>query len=174
MLELNDPLKVLEIAESAPEARSHLTPQAVKKKTHEVLNEAEKLLQLAYQLSYLEAKLHCDAYHEGKRGFSDLGVSYGYITTFVRKESGTNTMRFAYRRPNGTGAVIRENIRMPINGYTRRSFKRAAHEFELELALMTEESYSRLRRQGKVIKSKLRTLRSLEIFSGVTSDEKAS
>lgn len=170
MINLDDPANVLEVAEGAPEARSHITPQAVRKKTAEVLKEAEKLLQLAYQLSYLEAKLHCDAYHEGKRGFSSLGESYGYLTTFVRQESGTNSMRFAYRRPNGTGAIIRENIRMPTNGYTSRSFKRAAHSFELDLALMTEESYARLRRQGKVIKSKLRTLRALEIFPGNPSE----
>lgn len=158
--------EVLALVEGEAADRSHLDATAVRKHTQTVLNEIAHLLEKAYNLTYLEAKLHCDAYHEGKNSFSDLGETYGYINSFVRRDGGTNCMRFAYRRPTGTGHLIRENIRMSAKGYTGSSFKRAAHEYEKELAVMTEEHYSRLRTQGKTLKSVARKIRSIEIFTG--------
>ena len=99
---LNDE-DVMALAEGEADDRSHLDATAVRKLTQHVLNDVERLLERAYNLSYLEAKLHCDAYHEGKNSFSDLGESYGYINSFVRRDGGTNCMRFAYRRPTGNG-----------------------------------------------------------------------
>lgn len=157
--------EALTLAESETRDRAHLDPTAVRKHTQAVLSEVENLLEKAYNLTYLEAKLHCDAYHEGKNSFSDLGESYGYINSFVRRDGGTNCMRFAYRRPTGNGHLIRENIRMSSQGYTEASFKRAAHEYEKELAVMTEEHYSRLREQGKTLKSVARKIRNIEIFT---------
>lgn len=171
MIDLNDFQQVIDLVESTPETRSHLTAQIVKKQTQQTLKAAVKLLEHAYNLTYLEAKLHCDAFHEGKKGFADLKLTYGYITSWVRRESGTNAFRFAYRRPTGKGYIIKEGIRMPAKGYTRLSFRQAAHPQELELALMTEESYARLRRQSKAIKSKLRTIRALDIFPGESNEE---
>ncbi|MCW4286165.1 MAG: conjugative transfer protein MobI(A/C) [Candidatus Thiodiazotropha endolucinida] len=158
--------EVMALAEGEATDRAHLDATAVRKHTQSVLSEIESLLERAYNLTYLEAKLHCDAYHEGKNSFSDLGESYGYINSFVRRDGGTNCMRFAYRRPTGSGHLIRENIRMSSQGYTEASFKRAAHEYEKELAVMTEEHYSRLRNQGKTLKSVARKIRSIEIFTG--------
>lgn len=158
--------EVMGLAEGETPDRAHLDPLAVRKQTQTVLSEIKTLLEKAYNLTYLESKLHCDAYHEGKNSFSDLGESYGYINSFVRRDGGTNCMRFAYRRPTGSGYLIRQNIRMSAQGYTMASFKQAAHEYEKELAMMTEEHYSRQRNQGKIIKMIARKLRSIEIFKG--------
>lgn len=163
--------EVMTMAEGEATDRAHLDAAAVRKRTQSVLSEIESLLERAYNLTYLEAKLHCDAYHEGKNSFSDLGESYGYINSFVRRDGGTNCMRFAYRRPTGSGYLVRENIRMSSHGYTEASFKRAAHEYEKELAMMTEEHYSRLRNQGKTLKSVARKIRSIEIFTGRDSQD---
>jgi len=54
---------------------------------------------------------------------------------------------------------------MPSQGYTVASFKRSAHDYEKELAVMTEEYYSRLRKQGKKLRSAARKIRSIEIFT---------
>ncbi|NND77634.1 MAG: hypothetical protein HKN39_05575 [Flavobacteriales bacterium] len=167
---LNDD-DVMALAEGEADDRSHLDATAVRKLTQHVLNDVERLLERAYNLTYLEAKLHCDAYHEGKNSFSDLGESYGYINSFVRRDGGTNCMRFAYRRPTGNGHLIRENIRMPSQGYTAASFKRSAHDYEKELAVMTEEHYSRLRNQGKTLKSVARKIRNVEIFNNGDANE---
>ena len=156
--------EVMFLAEGEKKDRAHLDAISVRKHTQEVLSEIDHLLEKAYNLTYLEATLHCDGFHEGKNSFSDIGESYGYINSFVRRDGGTNCMRFAYRRPTGSGNLIRQNIRMGIQGYTKASFKRAGHEYEKELALMTEEHYSRLRNQGKTLKSVARKIRSIDIF----------
>jgi len=153
--------EALELAEGEPSERDHLDPNEVRDQAIQAILQAKELLELVYDLTYLEAKLHCDTYHDGKKSFSDLGETYGYINSYVRRENGSNTLRFQYRRPTVTGSLIRENIRMPANGYTEASFKRSAHEFETELAVMTEESYSRLRRRGKNVRTVIRKLRSV-------------
>jgi len=154
----------VDLAEGSSSNRSHLDSVDIRKHTQKILSEIETLLETAYNLTYLEGVLHCDQYHEGKNSFTDMGETYGYINSFVRRDGGTNCLRFAYRRPTSGGSLIRENIRMSSQGYTPASFKRAAHTYEKELALMTEEHYSRLRDQGKTIKTLARKTRSIEIF----------
>lgn len=89
----------------------------------------------------------------------------------MRRDDGTNCTLFVYRRPTRIGHLIRENIRMPSQGYTEASFKRAAHEYERELVLVTEEPYSRLRKQGKTLKSAARKTRGIEILAGGDSQD---
>ena len=159
-MNLQDIESVKALAEGKPEGRAHLEPFDVRKASIETLRSAIDLLELAYLQAYLEGKLHCDNFHEGKRSFKDLGESYGYMNSFVRQDGRTNCFRFAYRRPTGNGYVIRENIRMGENGYTRNAFKRAGHDYERELCIMTEEHYSRLRSGGKIIRKTIKKLNS--------------
>lgn len=93
---------------------------------------------LAYDLAYLEAKRHCDEFHEGKGRAKALGKTYEYINSFVRRDGGTNVMRFQYRRPSKDGFVIRDKIRMGTKGYSSTAFRRAAHDYEEELARWTQ------------------------------------
>ncbi len=158
---------LLELASGTPDGRRHLTPEGVRQETEAVLNDIEALFDRAYNLTYLEAKLHCDAYHEGKHDFARMGQTYGYITAFVRRENGTNTMRFGYRRPTSTGTVFRKSIRKTARkGYLPDALRQAAHEYERSLIQLTEEQFERLRKQGKAVRGMWRTLRSIAIFSG--------
>lgn len=154
-------------AEGEPEGRAHLESFAVRRASIETLRKAIALLELAHLQAYLEGKIHCDSYHEGKRSFKDLGESYGYINSFVRQDGGSNAFRFAYRRPTGAGYVIRENIRPTQKGYTESCFKRAAHDYEKELALMTEEHYARLRQSSRIVRSAIRKLKSHPVLKHI-------
>jgi len=156
---LQDIESVKALAEGEPKDRAHIEPFAVRQATIETLNSAIALLEFAYLQTYLEGKLHCDNFHEGKRSFKDLGESYGYMNSFVRQDAGTNCFRFAYRLPTGNGYVRRENIRMTDKGYTANSFKRAGHDYEFEMCLMTEEHYSRLRAGSKTIRKAITKLK---------------
>jgi len=157
--------EVSDLANGKPEDRAHLNVDVVRKQNQNILKKIEELLALSYNLTYLEGVLYCDDFHEGKNSFDDLGETYGYINSFVRRDSGTNCFRFSYRRPLAGGKLIRQNIPMKAKGYTLASFKRAAHDYEKELALMTEEHYSRLRAQGKTTKEMARKLRAIKIFA---------
>ncbi|MBU2708639.1 hypothetical protein KCM76_21785 [Zooshikella marina] len=158
-MNLQDIESVKALAEGSPEERAHLEPFPVRRASIETLRTAIALLELAHLQAYLEGKMHCDSYHEGKRSFKDLGESYGYINSFVRQDGGSNTFRFAYRRPAGAGHVIKENIRPTQKGYTENCFKRAADDYEKELALMTEEHYARLRQSSRIVRSAIRKLK---------------
>ena len=124
----------------------------------QTLKDATKLLEHAYDLVLLEAQLHCSNYHEEKNQFSK-GVSYGYLSTYVRRDSGTNSMRFCKRVPLEK-YVSRTNIKMTANGYSYSRLKRnAAHDEELSLAVRTEDEYEKLRSIGKKIKTAIRNIR---------------
>jgi hypothetical protein len=88
---------------------------------------------------------------------------YGYMNSFVRVDSGTNSYRFGYRRPTPSGGLIRKSIAMKKKGYTRDSFQQAAHDLERELCMATEEHYAQLRSTGKLLKEVMRKLRTEEI-----------
>ncbi|MFC1337333.1 MAG: hypothetical protein G8D89_20845 [gamma proteobacterium symbiont of Clathrolucina costata] len=166
------PEDAFELAEGPPEGRAHLSDKVVRAQTQDLLTEIERLINLAYDSTYLEATLHCDSFHDGKNSFSDLGERYGYITSYVRRDCGTNCMRFSYRRPTNSGTLQRKNINMNTkSGYTAAAFKVAAHEYERELALMTEENYARLREQGKKLKEMNRKLRTIEIYKNAKSKD---
>lgn len=158
-MNLNDIHAVRELAEGDAKDRSHIDTSVLRRTSVKTLKSAVELLELSYLQFYLEGKIHCDVYHEAKAGFADLGLSYGYINTFVRQDAGTNCFRFAYRRPAANGYLIRENIRMTKKGYTRTSFRRAGHEYEVDLAEMTEEHYARLRESSKIVRSAIRKLK---------------
>ena len=153
--------QAMNLADGEPPQRAHLDPTSIRTQMEAALERAHESLVLAYDLAYLEAKRHCDQFHEGKGRASDHGHTYGYINSFVRRDGGTNVMRFQYRRPTGSGFIERENIRMNANGYSGNAFKRAAHDYERELAMDAEKDYARLRDQGKEIKGMIRKLRKM-------------
>ncbi len=163
-MNLYDIHAVMALADGPPSDREQMRVDVVIDAHAQVIQRAVELLELVYALIYLEGKFHCDDFHEGKNSFCDLGETYGYINSFVRQEGGTNTFRFQYRRPLPSGKLIRENLRMPLGGYTRHSFRRAGHEYEEELSVMTEEHYQRLRRCGKIIKKSLRSIRTTPYY----------
>lgn len=165
-MNLYDIHTVMALADGPASDREHVHVDLVTDAHTQAIHRAVELLELSYALIYLEGKFRCDSYHEGKNSFCDLGETYGYINNFVRQEGGTNTFRFQYRRPLSGGKIIRQNLRMPLGGYTRHSFRRAGHEYEEELAVMIEEHYQRLRRCGKIIKKSLRSLRTTEYHMG--------
>jgi len=154
---------VKQLCDGPPTDRENLLSKDIRRANIDAINHALNLLQLSYTLLLLEGKIHCDEFHRGKNSFSDLGERYGYINSFVRVDSGTNTFRFAYRRPTSSGKLFRKSIPMKNKGYTRESFRPAAHEYEIELCLMTEEHYSLLRDTGKTIKEAMRKLRKKEM-----------
>lgn len=172
--DLFDNRLVMALAEGTPESRSGLDPAVVRKATQIALLELERLLMSAYDTGYLEAKLHCDSYHEGKNSMSDLGESYGYLNSYVSMNKRTIDARFQVKRPNSHGFMERKNIRHGADGgYSEIQLKKhAAHEYEAELAIMVEEHYARIRKQCKVIKAALRSLRKIEIFPKKTDQEK--
>ncbi|RLT87700.1 MULTISPECIES: conjugative transfer protein MobI(A/C) [unclassified Ketobacter] len=157
--DVGNPSSICAIAEDIVDARQGLSDFMVRKASFETLCSVLTLLESVHSLAYLEGKIHCDNYHEGKRSFKDLGESYGYLNTFVRQEQGSNTFRFGYRRPTGQGSIIRENIRPAKEGYTENNFKRAAHDYEKELAMMTEEHYRRLRKGSRIVRKAMRLLK---------------
>lgn len=158
MLKLNDPGDVKILIEGDQGMRGHFHTGDIREKARDHVALAIQHLQSAYDLLFLEGLVHCDHFHQAKKDFRTMSKSYGYISSYVRRECGSNTFRFQYRRPSDTGGLIRENISMRAKGYTHKSFKRAAHEHELDLALVTEEAYSQLRKQGKTIREVIRKL----------------
>ena len=150
--------EVMALANGEPSARVGLNAKTVARANVMAMNMAIENLQLSYALLYLQAKTHCDDFHEGKNSFSDLGERYGYINSWVRMDKGTIDARFGYRRPLPSGTLERKTLNRG-SGYTRASFKRAAHEYEVELCLMTEEHYSLLISTGKQIKKLIRKIR---------------
>lgn len=158
--------EVLELANGDREDRYDIDDSDIRLETIRVMKEIEDLSKLAYSLTFLEAKLHCDEYHETKSSFKEMGEKYGYINSYVRQESGSNTMRFQMKTPlnSKTNLIDRQNIRMPANGYTATSFKNASHELEFNLCIETEKNYQRLRQQGKVFKQLSRSLRTTTLY----------
>lgn len=117
-------------------------------------------LKYAYDLAYLEGKLRCSDYHEAKRALPQLGVQYGYLHSVVRREGGTNTFRFSYRRPTATGSIHRIGMRLSRGTYGRCLQKFATSQTEYIIASDLERDYVRLRHTGRQIKKALRTLTS--------------
>jgi len=151
---------VMALANGHHSDREGLTVLEVARANVELMDHLMEGLQLSYALLYLHAKLHCDQFHEGKNSFGDLGESYGYTGNTVRMENGSLSCRFYERRPLPSGRLLRRSIPMKNGRYTRGCFKRsAAHDYEMELALMTEEHYELLRKTGKNIKTAIRKIR---------------
>jgi len=151
--------QVMALANGHPSDRDGLTVLEVARTNLELMHELMDGLQICYALLYLEGTLHCDAFHEGKDSFGDLGESYGYMGSTVRMENGSLSLRYYYRRPLPSGKLLRRGIPMKNGRYVRSSFNQAAHDYERELALMTEEHYAVLRETGKNLKNAIRKIR---------------
>lgn len=149
------------LAETSSTNRDEIDLEELQGNIKQLASKIESDLQRIYDLMLLEAQIHCDSFHKAKRSLSKVGEPYGYISSNVRRDSGTNSMRFYYRIITNTGYVIRKNIRMSGSGYNLNSFKKTPTEMEREIALMTEEEYSKLRNDGKKIKAAMRKIRSV-------------
>ena len=156
---------VMNLANGHHSDREGLTVLEVARANIELMDHLMEGLQLSYALLYLQGVLHCDQFHEGKNSFSDVGETYGYTGSYVSIENGTLSCRFYERRPLPTGTLLRRSIAMKNGRYTRACFRRsAAHDYERELALMTEEQYSILRKTGKNLKNAIRKIRESELM----------
>lgn len=158
--------EILELAEAHHDQRKGIEPRQILVISQKELKRIDELLARAYALSYLEAKLHCDAYLEGKGSLKDMGETYGYLHSRVEMNNGSIDAYFQEIRPNNFGSMNRERVRKGKDGYSEIKLKRyAAHDTEAEMALMTEEHYERIRRQASAIKEMRKRIRSLEIFN---------
>ncbi|HEB94387.1 MAG TPA: hypothetical protein ENI94_13200 [Gammaproteobacteria bacterium] len=156
---------VMNLANGHHSDREGLTVLEVARANVELMDHLMEGLRVSYALLYLQSTLHCDLFHEGKNSFSDVGETYGYTGSTVRVENGTLSCRFYERRPLPTGTLQRRSIPMKSGRYVRSSFKRsAAHDYERELALMTEEQYAIMRATGKNIKTAIRKIRESELM----------
>lgn len=149
--------------------REELSADAARLEALRCFEMMEYFANRAYIFTYLEAKLRCDEYFDGKNHASDVGATYGYILAFVRQDHGTTSMRFALKKPTANGNFRLKNLKSGKKGYTLSAFREAAHDFERNLALHLEEHYVRLRDQGKKTKKMLRMLRTIEIFKDAES-----
>ena len=160
MHNLNDRELILQLAKGKPKHRRGMDIDDVRAQIYLKLNEACEKLELIYDLTFLEGSLNCDDFHLTKRTFDEVGENYGYIHSFTERNDKTNVFRFQYRRPLANGSIIRESISMNrVSGtYSRSAFKRAGHELEKDLCMMTEKYYFALRKRSKAVRSVLRIL----------------
>lgn len=162
------------LADGSHKDRAGVRPDDIRTEAAELFEAIEAMLATAYALTYLEAKIHCDEFFDGKNRSAQLGETYGYLSSYVRQESGTNSMRFSYRRPTPNGKFFQTNIKMATKGYTKNSFSKAAHEYEKNLGFHLEEQYVRLRDQGAKIKKAARLLRTVEILKDTDGKKRKS
>lgn len=141
-----------------------LSADEVRRKLKSQVIDCIKALEFAYDLAYLEGKIRCSDYHDAKRTLPSMGLKYGYLHSFVSREGGTNSYRFSYRRPTGTGGVHRIGMRLTRGTYGSKLKRFSASEMEYDLAAYTEENYVTLRDTGRLIKKALRSLKSSAFY----------
>lgn len=131
--------------------------------------EMEQLIDELYDLCCLEAKKHCDGFHNAKSDFRRLGQDFGFISAFVRQHKGSNEFTFKRRylgeKKEGEtrGPVYRHPIKKIGGKYTRSALSPwSSHQDELNLALMTEEHFQRLREMGSFLKAQKRAFKRVE------------
>jgi hypothetical protein len=158
---IGDDQDILDDARGKPQQRSYVDLEAVQKDIVEVLERAEKSLQTAYNLCFLEAVLHCDRYHEGKKSFREHHKQYGYLHAAVELNKGSIDAYFQYRKPSEFGFQCQDRIRKGRNaGYTpNRLLRRASHDLEGDLALAIEAEFHRVRKIGWKIKAAMTNIR---------------
>lgn len=164
MLEHDDILEIM-IDRSA---RASYSPLAVRRMQAERWKTIEQALDELYDLACFEAYTHHDGYFEEKQQFIRHGMTYGYISSYVRQNQGNNEFVF-YKRTISDGKdgqpknIHRKTIDRVNKTYTARSFKpHAGHEAELKLALTVEEHFVRLREEGRIYRRMKRELSRLK------------
>lgn len=159
--------KIQELADGHYSERKGLSGDEILQPTHELLRQLEQALNRAYLLTYLEAKLRCDEFFEGKLHAGDVGEKYGYINSRVEMNKGSIDMYFQSKRPGQDGFFKRKRItKAKKTGYAESKLRRyAASEFEANLAMHTEMYYKGLRDQADKIKRAQKLLREIETFT---------
>ena len=142
--------------------RKHIDDEIVRQWAEEAYIEAEEALRKIDLLCLLEGQVHADNYHRAKNQFRQMGLHYGFISPHVRKHKGSNDFIFSERKlkeEKGTGFGF-GNIPRSRGSYTQQIFKKySSHDDELELAVLTERHFKRLRKVGYEIKDILRQLK---------------
>lgn len=151
---------IIDMATGHRDKRSHLDKDVVQEHKAALYQEVIEKLETIYDLTLLEGALTCDDFHDTKRTFSNVGEEYGYIHSFIERSDKTNVFRFQYRRPTPSGKIVRESIKInrALGGYAPTAFKRAGHDLEKDLCLMTEQDYLPLRKESRAIRLALRKL----------------
>jgi hypothetical protein len=129
-----------------------LSADEVRRKLKSLTIDCIMTLQFCYDLAFLEGKIRCSEYHEAKKSLTSMGLKYGYLSSFVSREGGSNCYRFSYRRPTGTGGVHRIGMKLTKGTYGSKLKKFSSSELEHEIAAYTEEQYVILRDTGRLIK----------------------
>lgn len=105
--------KIQELADGHYSERKWLSGDEILQPTHELLRQLEQALNRAYLLTYLEAKLRCDEFFEGKLHAGDVGEKYGYINSRVEMNKGSIDMYFQSKRPGQDGFSSGSELQKP-------------------------------------------------------------
>ncbi len=140
------------LAEGSPEERRGLHPDEVRRITEELMLKIDELLELAHDKTYLEIKIHCDNFFDGKRSLREFGEDCSNLGSYVERSGDSIRSRFHLRTPTKYKTKWK-----PINparktGYSPSQLRKFAGRLEGELAVMTEEHYARLRVQASKLK----------------------
>lgn len=165
MSELLNRQHITELATGSHVDRYHLDKDVIREHKAALYQNIREQLEAIFDLTLLEGALTCDDFHKTKKTFADFGEEYGYIHSYTERADKTNVFRFQYRRPTPSGKVIRKGISMNriSGGYTPSAFKRAGHDLEKDLCILTEKYYLKMRNESKTIRSVLRKLKAFEI-----------
>lgn len=148
------------------ENRTNIDAETARQWIEESFVRIEEELRKIHLLTFLEAQLHCDNYHKVKDQFLRMSLDYGFISPFVRQHLGTNDLTFKrrYLKERGTGEGHNYYPIQKVRGnFNRQAFKRySSHDEELDLAVMTEEHFKRLRKQSGEMKAILRQIKRQE------------
>ncbi len=144
--------------------RQHIDQTDIYEQSRVLCEEVIEKLEELYDLTLLDGALESDEFLRTKNEFSKLGENYGYIHSFVDRIGKSNVFRFQYRRPTPSGKMAYKGLAMSkiTGGYPSSAFKKAGHELEKDLCLMTEKYFLVLRKQSKQIRSAIRKLSSLQ------------
>lgn len=149
------------------ENRANIDPENARQWIEECYAAIEEELTKIHLLSFLEAQLHCDNYHKVKEQFLKMGLDYGFISPNVRQHLGTNDLTFKRRYLKEKGSPGDRHYYYPIQkvrgNFNRQAFKKySSHDEELDLAMMTEGHFKRLRKQSNEMKAVMRQIKRQE------------
>jgi len=164
MSALNERIEIINLATGKHKDREHIDPNVVYEQSHSLYVDIIDKLEQLYDLTLLDGALESDEFLKTKNEFVKQGDNYGYIHSYVDRLDKSNLFRFQYRRPTPSGKIIYKGINMSktLGGYSPSAFKRAGHELEKELCIMTEQNFLILRNQSKLLRSVLRKLGTLQ------------
>lgn len=167
-----DVTAIYHLCSKESDERDNVSLQEVDEMSQLIINEIQEKLAVLYALLLLEGTIKTDEFFVAKKNFLRRGQQYGYINCAARQDKGTNTFRFYKRVPKGNGVIIRENLPLTQNGFSKHQLhKKCSHDAEYELCIDTEEIFKRLRKDGKTIKNCARLLRTLTVLKRANQNE---